>query len=111
MERDTGSALPELFPSAPGMVFPLYHVFADIAEWQDGSILECRSNRPLAVTALAVESQGSLHLLIVNLTGTQQPVVVSPLGPEQAALRSRDANTAQKASYQPTGFRPDPPRV
>ena len=111
MERDTGSPLPELFPSAPGMVFPLYHVFADIAEWQDGSILECRSNRPLAVTALAVESQGSLHLLIVNLTGMQQRVVVSPLVTEQVALRSLDANTAQKAMFEPESFRRDTQQV
>ena len=111
MERDTGSPLPELFPSAPGMVFPLYHVFADIAEWQDGSILGCRSNRPLAVTALALESQGSLHLLIVNLTGMQQRVVLSPLVAEQVAVRSLDASTAQKAMFEPESFRRDTQQV
>jgi hypothetical protein len=31
MESDAGSPLPGLFPSAPGMLFPVYHVFAALA--------------------------------------------------------------------------------
>jgi len=111
MERETGSPLPELFPSVPEMAFPLYHVFADVAEWRDGSILECRSNRPLAVTALAVESEGTLHLLAVNLTGTQQRVVIGPLASRQAWVRSLDAGTAQKAMLEPESFRRDGEQV
>ncbi len=111
MERETGSPLPELFPSAPGMIFPLYHVFADVAEWRDGSILECRSNRPLAVTALAVESEGTLHLLAANLTGTQQRVVIGPLASRQVRVRSLDAGTAQKAMFEPESFRRDNEQV
>lgn len=61
MEQETGSLLPAHFPSEPEMAFPLYHVFADIAEWKGCLIVECASNRPLDITALAVESGGSRH--------------------------------------------------
>ncbi len=105
IERETGSPLPELFPSAPGMVFPLYHVFADVAEWKDGTIVECSSNRPLTAAALAVESAGSLHLLAMNLTGAYQRVMISPLGAGQAWMRNLDASTAYKAMFEPESFR------
>src|SRR5260370_25862908 len=92
MERETGSSLPDLFPSAPGMVFPLYHVFADLAEWKGGSLFACRSNRPLSVAALAVESSGSLHLLAVNLVGTEQRPVIGPFTSSGARSRRQDAH-------------------
>jgi hypothetical protein len=34
METEQGSPHPDRFPSEAGMVFPLYHVFADLAEWK-----------------------------------------------------------------------------
>src|SRR6266581_3609086 len=105
MERETGSSLPDLFPSAPGMVFPLYHVFADLAEWKDGTLVACRSNKPLSVAALAVESSGSLHLLAVNLAGTGRRVVIGPFTSGRARIRSLDANTAQQAMFEPERFR------
>src|SRR6266566_3971376 len=105
MERETGSSLPEHFPSAPEMVFPLYHVFADIAEWKDGLIVECESNQPLDVTALAVENGGSLHLLVANLTGVSQRVLIGPLAAGQVPARSLDTATAQQAMFEPESFR------
>jgi hypothetical protein len=105
MERERGSSLPDLFPSAPDMVFPLYHVFADLAEWKNGSLVVCSSNRPLSVAALAVESSGSLHLLAVNLAGTGQRVVIGPFTSGRAQIRSLDANTAQQAMFEPERFR------
>lgn len=104
MER-SGSPLPDRFPSAPGMIFPLYHVFADIAEWKGGSIIACASNRPLTSAALAVEHEGKLHLLVMNFTGTQQRVVVGPLANGQAALRRLDAQTALDAMFDSESFR------
>ncbi|MFL5707252.1 MAG: hypothetical protein ACJ8AG_31185 [Ktedonobacteraceae bacterium] len=105
MERETGSPLPELFSSTPGMVFPLYHVFADVAEWKDGTIVTCGSSSPLTVAALAVAQEETLHLLAVNLTDTRQRVVIGPLAFEQVSLRVLDASTAQQAMFDPSGFR------
>jgi hypothetical protein len=105
MERESGSSLPEHFPSAPEMVFPLYHVFADVAEWKEGSIVECVSNRPLDAIALAVESEGSLYLLVANLAGVSQRVVIGPLGADRVSARSLDVNTAPQAMFEPESFR------
>ena len=87
------------------MVFPLYHVLADVAEWKEGTIVECSSNRPLTAAALAVESAGSLHLLTMNLTGAYQRVVISPLGAEQVWMRNLDTSTAYEAMFEPESFR------
>ena len=105
MERETGSALPDLFPSTPGAVFPLYHVFADLAEWKNGSIVPCTSSQPLIVTALAVEHEGRLHLLVVNFTARQQRVTISPLAVDSFSLRSLDAQSVQEAKLEPESFR------
>jgi hypothetical protein len=105
MERESGPELPEHFPSEPEMVFPLYHVFADVAGWKGASIVECSSNRPLEITALAVESDGSLHLLLANLAGVSQRVVIGPLGGDQVSVRSLDESTAPQAMFEPESFR------
>jgi D-apionolactonase len=105
MEQASGSPLPARFPSAPGMIFPLYHVFADIAEWKGGSLITCASNQPLSIAALAIEHEGRLHLLVMNYTATQQRVVISPLANGQVWLRSLDASTAHDAMFEPESFR------
>jgi hypothetical protein len=105
MERESGSTLPEHFPSAPEMVFPLYHVFADVAEWKEGLIVECASPQPLEVTVLAVEDKGSLHLLLTNLTGVSRHVVIGPLGAGHVSVRSLDASSAPQAMFEPESFR------
>jgi hypothetical protein len=105
MERESGSTLPEHFPSAPEMVFPLYHVFADVAEWKDGLIVECESKQPLEVTGLAVENGGSLHLLFTNLTGISQHVVIGLVEASSASVRSLDVRTANQSMFEPESFR------
>ncbi|HLI07341.1 MAG TPA: hypothetical protein VKV40_12295 [Ktedonobacteraceae bacterium] len=105
MERETGSPLPELFPSLPETVFPLYHVFADIAEWKGGALATCTASQPLVATALAVAIGGELHLLVVNFTAGQQRVVIDSLPAGQAALRSMDASNALEAMQHPEVFR------
>jgi hypothetical protein len=105
MERETGSALPDLFPSTPGAVFPLYHVFADVAEWKNGSIVPCSASQPLIVTALAVENEGKRYLLVVNFTARQQRVIIGPLAVDRVSLRSLDAQSVQEAMLEPEKFR------
>ena len=105
MERESGSSMAEHFPSAPEMVFPLYHVFADVAEWKDGVIVECASYQPLDVTGLAVESGGSLHLLLANLTGVSRQVAIGPVEVSNALVRILDAQTARQAMFEPESFR------
>jgi hypothetical protein len=95
VEREAGSPLPERFPSKPGQLFPLYHVLADAGEWKDAELLECASTRPLAVVGLAVRRNGSVSLLVANLS--PEPVTVRIEGIEGAAtLRRLDERSAPR---------------
>ena len=72
VQGDQAPPDPELFPSRAGMVFPVYHVFADLAEWKDGALVSSRSNNPLALETLAMTGDGKLHVLVANLTPAPQ---------------------------------------
>lgn len=104
VERDGGP--PDArFPSQPGAVFPMYHVFRDVAEWRDGAVLATRSNRPLVAEALAVRDASGLHVLVANLAPAPQRVVVAGLGDGPASCRILDAGSAGPAMANPDAFR------
>ncbi len=106
METEAGSPLPERFPSQPGAVFPLYHVFADLAEAQEGELLACNSPDPLRVEGLAVrDTTGSLHLLLANLTPVPQEVEIGSLGTGSLRVRRLNAGNALRAMQEPEPFR------
>lgn len=104
IQGDEPSPVPERFPVRPGMVFPLYHVFADLAEWKDGDIITSRSSNPHAVETLALVSNGTLHLLLANLTPERQAVRIDGLSGE-VALRRLNAEKAGLATTDPQTFR------
>jgi hypothetical protein len=118
MEREAGSPMPDRFPSSPGTVFPMYHVFADVGEWKDGSLVEAHANDLLAVATLAVQTGGGspseevLHLLVANLTPHTQAVEVGPLGgwhppgvPLHFRIRRMDEEAISAAMSEPDTFR------
>jgi hypothetical protein len=105
METETGSPVPAAFPSRPGDVFPLYHVFADLAEWQDGEIISTSSDDPLAVEALAIRTEDRSHLLIANHTPHGQRVRISPLADGEVSMRRLNAENAPRAMADPQDFR------
>ena len=111
LESATGGALPEKFLSQPGMVFPVYHVFADLAEAGRAGCTPLETNRPLAVTGILLRS-GARHIyLLANLTPDPQTVTLDdlPLGQEQtpgsALIRRLNDQTAASAMFDPSGFR------
>jgi hypothetical protein len=105
VETDTGSPEPEIFPSRPGEVFPVYHVFADLAEWQDGELLQSRSDDPLAVEVLAMRTDGATHVLLANLTPAEQRAHLGPLPDGEVRIRRLDAYSATLAMRDPQAFR------
>jgi D-apionolactonase len=105
IETDTGSPEPELFPSRPGEVFPVYHVFADLAEWQSGQLLNSRSDDPLAVEVLAMRGEGRTRVLLANLTPSNQRAQLGPLPDGEVRIRCLDASSAPLARGDPQTFR------
>jgi hypothetical protein len=76
-----------------------------VGEWKDGELVEARSNDPLALTALAMRTGGTLHLLVANLTPRPQTAEVGPLKSNQARVRQLDEETAPTAMSDPASFR------
>jgi hypothetical protein len=105
IETEAGSPMPGLFPSKPGMVFPLYHVFADASAWRGGEVVRCSSSHPLLVSALAVRRRDVLGLLVANLSAEPRQVTIAPVPPGRADVRRLDETTVQAAMFQPIAFR------
>ncbi len=105
MEREGGCSAPARFGSRPGMVFPIYHVLADLAGWRDGTLVECASGDPLAALGLAVRLGDGWGLLVANVTPLARRVRVTGLAFASARVRHLDATTGADAAFSPERFR------
>jgi hypothetical protein len=84
MEYDEGSPFPDQFPSCPGTVFPLYHVFKQLA----GSTRTTPSHvsEPDHLAALTLfDRQGNRSLLLANLTMAPLEVHIRSASPTSTA--------------------------
>jgi len=104
-ETDGACPLPEVFRSFPDMVFPVYHVFADLADLKNMELVTCNSSEPLKIQALAFERGEGLHMLIANLTDEPQECVVARVGGGRALVRTLDASRAPQAMTHAEEFR------
>jgi hypothetical protein len=104
IETDAGSPHTG-FPSKPGEAFPMYHVFADVAEWKGGNVLPTRSSEPLLAEAIAVRHQNRIHLIVANLMARPQQLTVGPITTTQVTLRMLDETTSRSARSEPESFR------
>lgn len=105
METDAGSPWPEQFPSEPGAVFPLYHVFADIAEFGARQVHATHSTHPLLADGLAlVDAAGRRRILAANLTSELQELKIKT-GTCTARVRYLDETTGESTVRRPEEFR------
>jgi hypothetical protein len=105
------SPLPEKFPAPPGAVFPMYHLFADLAEFAGAAAIPGESGAPLEVEGLALLRDGALRVLVANLTPEPRTVAIdlSAWGVlEQAMIRVLDETSALQAMTAPGVFRAAP---
>jgi hypothetical protein len=118
LEADNGPPLPEKFLSVSRGVFPMYHLFVDIAEFSAGEFLAVTSARPLAVNAIGLRKNGRMVVLLANLTGTAQKIKIlgASLGaddleagrqplPSPKQARMLDETSADLAIRDPENFR------
>ncbi|NKB69666.1 MAG: hypothetical protein GKR89_21555 [Candidatus Latescibacteria bacterium] len=105
MERATGSPLPEKFPSVPGSVFPLYHVFSAVADFVGGQVVEAISSDGLAAEALVLDKDGRRRLLVANMqAGRQTMRVRDDRLPSQVRVCYLDEGTQGEAGRDPEFF-------
>jgi hypothetical protein len=108
METEDGSPLPAEFPSEPGVVFPVYHVFADLADFGSTQMHPTHSSHPLEADGLTlVDSDGRRRILVANLTADIQNLRIKT-GLGTARVRYLDETTAEIAVRRPEEFRAFP---
>jgi hypothetical protein len=95
MEREEDSALPAKFPSQLGIVFPLYHVLADIGEYSNAVIWPYRSSAPLRVDGLVLQREGEKRILLANFTPQMQNVRVGGCSDGATVKHLHEGNAAQ----------------
>jgi hypothetical protein len=105
VETERGPPLPERFPSRPGMVFPVYHVLADLAERKEAALVAFESSAPLSVDGIALDQDGSVRLLVAGLVPAAQRVVLEGLPDGLASARRLSETTAESALLDPQAFR------
>jgi D-apionolactonase len=105
LETEDGPPLPERFPSRPGMVFPVYHALADLAERKRATLAALESSAPLAVEGLALVEDDRSRLLLACLVPGEQHVVLEGLPDGTASVRRLNEDTAEAALLDPEAFR------
>ena len=96
VERDEGAPMTE-FPTTAAMVFPVYDVLAAIApprEWERCAAAATPSGR---VEALALSRDGVTRVLVANITGSEQRVIVGGLEGRDVVVERVDADTVAAA--------------
>jgi hypothetical protein len=87
-------------------VFPMYHVFADVAEFGQQGIAT-KSSDPLRVEGLALRKGNRTRMVLANKTDQPQTVKLSGIG-SKAKVKLLDASNAEAAMKRPESWRAAP---
>lgn len=109
METESGSPLPEKFFSRPNMVFPLYHIFVDVAELPGAQVVKSVSNQPLRVESLLLRAGKQYRLLLCNLMDETQEIRVNEITAAEVLLVRLNESSFEKATMQMETFRAEEP--
>lgn len=101
METESGAPLSR-FRSVPNAVFPMYHVFSDVAAYKHGEVVYSKSSDPLRVESLAMIQASTLRVLVANLCAKDMKVhlkLAASVG--DAALLAIDESNVELCMIQP----------
>jgi hypothetical protein len=104
MEVETGSPLPAQFRSGAGMIFPVYWVFAMLADMKGAQVVEAQIGRRLLLEGLALQKDGKVRVLIANLLPSAQSVQVTGLPAGTARITQLNEQTMPAAAFDPGTF-------
>jgi hypothetical protein len=91
----------DLFPSDPGQLFPVYHVFRAIAPFAGGESIWVTVPKPFQAEALAVSKDGQVRVLVANLTEFEQEIALEGVDLVDTTLVALDETTYEAASADP----------
>jgi hypothetical protein len=93
------------FPARPGMAYPIFHVFADLADRRATEPITVASGNTELVAAAALRRGRIIRVLVANLSGNPVPISMGPFGGDLARIRVLDDETAVEAMLAPARFR------
>jgi len=108
IDSETVPPFSGLFPSRPGLVFPVYHVLRDACELTGTQLLGCSGGDPLRAAALAVRRAGHTVLLAASLRpepSTLEFRLPGPDHPDEVMIRRLNTTTAASAMLTAESFR------
>lgn len=91
----------ELFPSDPGQLFPVYHVFRAIAPFSGGESVWVTVPTPFLAEALAVTKDGQVRVLVANLTEFEQEIALEGVDLVDVTATVLDETTYEVAAVDP----------
>ncbi len=103
-EKDADLSRRDLFPSNPGQHFPLYHIFAALADFAGGEVLGVSLADGLQTEALAVRKGDRVRMLIGGFNEDERQVTVSIGSLQNVRIRLLDESTYAAASSDPAFF-------
>jgi hypothetical protein len=93
------------FPARPGMAYPMFHVFADLADRKATKPMSVASATTEPVAVAALRRDGIIRVMVANLSGSPVPIAVGPFAGDLAEIRVLDDETAVEAMLAPARFR------
>jgi D-apionolactonase len=104
MSSKNSLPMPEHCLPLEGCVFPAYHVFADLGELANGTVLPIQSSNPLCVDGIAVSNFRTMSIILANMTADQQTVSIPACGTNRR-VRLLDESNAIAAMSTPDSYR------
>lgn len=101
IEQRDGLTRRDLFPSDPGQLFPVYHVFRALAEFRGGEAVWVTVPKPFEAEALALRAGGRMRVLVANLTAGDRETTLEGLPFEAARVHLLDETTYEAAGTDP----------
>lgn len=101
---ETEQVEPSPFPSEAGMVFPIYHVLADLADFTGGELVKIATSAPLQVDGILLKKGDHWRLLLANLTNQELSLRIRGMM-GSVAIKSLDDGSYEQAARHPEQFR------
>ncbi len=102
--RDHPLRVPKFY-SWPGMVFPMYHVLADVGEFQGGEMLPVTLGDGLRVQALALRDGERVRVILANMSDEIVAVSLEIPDAGEGTMRRLDDQSVFLAATEPERFR------
>lgn len=92
------------FSSTKGVVYPFYHVLADIKDFLGGRVVLSKSTNPLSIESLVLQKGNKTRIMIANLVDKIIRIRISDL-PQEIQVKTLDETNVIGAMYQPKKYR------